>query len=170
MKGLYSRLDAVEYALAYGLSPNPEYKYFGIYGENGGNCTNFTSQCLKAGGAPMVHDKFAPWWYSSTESINQTSHTWSLSWSVAHSLYWCIKKRTERKLYGIKGTEVNDVKLLELGDLIFYENFKGVINHSSIITEIKNGIPLISQHSFEAVNIPYIKGNKSKMHFMKLDF
>jgi hypothetical protein len=71
---------------------------------------------------------------------------------------------------GLKGIEVDDISLLELGDLIFYENFKGIINHSSIITDFYNGLPLITQHSVEAVNISHIKKNKSRMHFIKLTF
>lgn len=166
----YSRDDAVAYALRYGLSPNPMYKYFEIQGELGGDCTNFVSQCLKEGGAEMVYDKKLPWWYSSTKSIDNSSHTWSLSWSTANSLYWFIKKRGVMPVNGLKGIEVADINMLELGDLIFYENFNSVINHSSIITGFYDGLPLITQHSFEAVNISYIKKNKRKMHFIKITF
>lgn len=170
MEKRYSRDNAVAYALKYGLAPNPKYKYFGIHGELGGDCTNFVSQCLNVGGASMVYDEKLPWWYSAAGAVDNTSHTWSISWSTANSLYWFIKRRGEMNVRGLSGIEVGDIKALELGDLIFYENFKGVINHSSIITDFYEGFPLITQHSVEAVNISYIKKNKSKMHFIKITF
>jgi hypothetical protein len=170
MANKYSREAAVDYALKYGLTPNPQYKYFGIHGELGGDCTNFVSQCLNEGGAEMVYDKKLGWWYLSGKTIDNTSQTWSLSWATANSLYWFIKKRGQMNVYGLKGEEIGDINALELGDLIFYENFKGVINHSSIITGFYEGLPLITQHSVEAVNISHIKKNKSKMHFVKLTF
>jgi hypothetical protein len=169
MEKKYLREKAVDYALKYGLTPNPQYQYFGIQGEIGGDCTNFVSQCLKAGGAPMAYDVKLPWWYNIIDT-NKASHRWSVSWSTANSLYWFIKRRGQMNISGLKGVEVNDITMLELGDLIFYENFKGIINHSSIITGFYEGLPLITQHSVEAVNISHIKRNKSRMHLIKITF
>ena len=78
----YDRKKAVQYALRYGLNPNPAYRLFEA---GGGDCTNFISQCLHAGKAPMDWSSKYPWWY--------TAEKWSFSWSVAHSLYWCIKNK-----------------------------------------------------------------------------
>jgi hypothetical protein len=43
----YNRHSAVNYALKYAYSPNPDYKYF-----PNADCANFVSQCLHAGGWP----------------------------------------------------------------------------------------------------------------------
>jgi hypothetical protein len=47
---IYNRYSAVSYARNYGHTPN---KYFHNYGGDGGDCTNFVSQALWAGGWPM---------------------------------------------------------------------------------------------------------------------
>ncbi|MCM1115130.1 MAG: amidase domain-containing protein [Clostridium sp.] len=64
-KHSYNRDKAESYALTYALSPNS--KYMNIE-SNGGNCTNFTSQCIYAGG--IKHDKTGnyQWYYDSSTS------------------------------------------------------------------------------------------------------
>jgi len=157
----YIREKAVDYAKKYALSPNPSYRYFDVYETLGGDCTNFVSQCLLAGGVPMTYSTEYAWWYK--------GDSWSIPWAVAHSLYWTLKVNYQSNYYGVKGLEVDNVNMLELGDLIFYEDDRGVIYHSSIVTSFDNVGPLISQHTFNALNISYLKTWKArKMHFMKI--
>ena len=70
----YDRLAAVQYAERWWNDYNPQYRKFTV------DCTNFISQCLLAGGAPMhgapVRER--GWWYQ--------GDNWSFSWAVAHSL------------------------------------------------------------------------------------
>jgi hypothetical protein len=128
----YSREDAVRYALKYALNPNPDYKYFKVVGDGGGDCSNFISQCLRAGGAPMDYNAPWSWWYSKVDKSNQ--HSWSQTWAVAHSLYWCLKSRQRLNLKGLAAIEVSEITMLELGDVIQYENTSHKIYHSAIIT------------------------------------
>lgn len=166
----YNRSDAVKYARTYALTPNPNFRYLTSHGDGGGDCSNFISQCLLAGGAHMDFSSQKPWWYK--RGYNRLHDTWSVSWAVAHSLYWTLKSRNELKLPGLKTIEVPDVSSLELGDIIQYENKNGVIYHSTIITDFTfdKGIklPLISQHTFDAMNISYVKPAAKKAHFMKV--
>jgi hypothetical protein len=168
---VYSRDAAVSYALKYALNPNPQYKYFATHNDGGGDCSNFVSQCLSAGGAPMSYDSPNPWWYKNTTS-NSSRDSWSISWSVANSLYWCLKTRGKLNISGLKGIEISDMDMLEPGDVIQYENFNGIIYHSAIITaftyEKGSKFPLISQHSFDAKNISYVKPKAKKTHFIKI--
>lgn len=162
---IYLRKKAVEYAMRYALIPNPNYKYFQVHEGVGGDCTNFTSQCLKAGGAPLVYDSINPWWYNNKNS----NVCWTLSWTVAHSLYWCLIINSECNLNGPKGIETENLDELEIGDLIFYEDINGLIYHSAIITSFFCDEPLISQHTFNALNIPYPKPYRAvKNHFLKI--
>lgn len=164
----YSRAEAVKYATTYALKPNPAYRYFPLVGDNSGNCANFISQCLLAGGAPMDFNTQRPWWYKKNGD-NVMSSTWSLSWTVAHSLYFYLKVNESMNAKGVKGLEVYDKGQLELGDLMFFEDNKGTIFHSAIITSFRGRNPLISQNSFEALNIPYLKSwRANKIHFMKI--
>lgn len=167
----YKGLNAVNYALNYAITPNPLYRYFPEIGDGGGDCSNFISQCLHAGSAPFDYGTSAPWWYNNKGTLNVNDDAWSISWAVAHSLYWTLKIRGAKKLKGIKGIEVDNISMLELGDIIQYENYRGIIYHSAIITSfdysIQHKSPQITQHTFNAANISYIKPAK-KMHFMKI--
>jgi hypothetical protein len=164
----YLRNTAVNYAKRYALKPNNSYRYFPLINDRSGDCANFLSQCLNAGGAPMNYSNKNPWWYKHN-SANVNNDTWSISWTVAHSLYWYLKINQESKLYGAKGLEVRDVSQLQLGDLIFFEDNNGAIFHSAIVTSFLYNQPLISHHSFEALNIPYASSwPASKLHFLKI--
>lgn len=168
----YKREAAVKYALAYALKPNPSYRFFSSHGDGGGDCSSFVSQCLYAGGAPMVYTNSRPWWYSTNGTAIVTKHTWSISWSVANSLYWFLKVRGKSSVNGLKGIEVENIEELEMGDIIQYEDNSGKIYHSAIVTafthEKGKKEPLISQHSFNALNISYIKPKAKKIHLMKI--
>ena len=165
----YNRHSAVQYATTYALKPNPAYRYFPlINNDTSGNCANFISQCLYAGNAPMIFSGNDQWFYNKNNTATTKDDTWSLSWSVAHSLYWYLKINAEKDSRGVKGTEVSGTNNLSLGDLVFYEDYKGVIFHSAIITAFSN-VPLVSQHSYEALNIPYYKSwGYKKVHFLKI--
>lgn len=156
----YSKVRAVNYAFNYAQTPNPAFKYIPVYEDNGGDCTNFTSQCMLAGGAPMIFSGKNPWWYKSSR--------WSFSWSVAEELYLYLKNNEKNNLYGIKGKEVPYINMLEPGDVIFYENNNGRISHSATITYLYNDYPLISQHTPNFLNIPFEKNWAAKMHFIQI--
>ncbi|WP_058484827.1 amidase domain-containing protein [Defluviitalea phaphyphila] len=161
MKKVYDRQKAVEYAIKYGLFPNTEYVYY-----QGNDCTNFISQCLRAGGAKNHYHPTHPWWYENGKS--------SICWAVANSLYWYIRVMSTENKFGIKAKTIS-IKgdylynpsishLLEIGDIIQYRNNNNKIQHSAIISgfEIRKGIkePLICQHTFEAINITWRKNFK----------
>lgn len=63
----YSKSKCADYAQRYGADPNlQDYIYFG--GLQGGDCTNFVSQCIHAGGLPMSSG-----WYHRSHSSYSTS-------------------------------------------------------------------------------------------------
>lgn len=166
----YNRAKAVEYALNYALSPNPAFRYFSLTYNAGGDCTNFISQCLLAGGAEMIYDK-NPWWYNHSNISSSLDDSWSLSWSIAHSLYWNIRKNTVENTEGIKAQVMPSADMLDLGDIIFYQNDENRIFHSTIVTDYNNGSPLVCQHTYDLKNVSYIKPYRVKeMHFMHIFF
>lgn len=69
----YSRTDAISYADQYALSRNS------IYNHYSSDCTNFVSQCMRAGGFPMD----AVWWWeirtTSSSYVIRESQTWRVS-------------------------------------------------------------------------------------------
>ena len=75
----YDRQAALDYADAYAMSRNPEWADYSDYG---GNCQNFASQCLYAGGIPMDIQGSAVWkWYGSTPSQTAEAQGRSASWT-----------------------------------------------------------------------------------------
>jgi hypothetical protein len=163
----YLRSAAVNYALTYGLKPNPKYRYLPLINDSSGDCANFISQCLLAGGAQMDFNAVRPWWYR--HATNRSQDTWAISWTVAHSLYYYLRVNAEKNSAYIKGLEVTNRRDLELGDLIFFEDNRGRIFHSAIVSGFSLGEPLITHHSFEAVNIPYRSSWPAfKYHYIKV--
>lgn len=168
-QNIYLRKKAVDYAITYALTPNPQYRYFPLIDDNGGDCANFISQCLLAGGAPMKFSAEYPWWYNHNNTINVLDDTWSISWAVAHSLYYYLKVNQEKGSFGAKGLKVYNKNELDVGDLVFFEDNNNRIFHSAIITAFQNKEPLISHHTFNALNIPIKYSWKyHKIHFLKI--
>ena len=57
----YNREKAVEYADTWAMGRNPAYY---DYSNLGGDCTNFISQCLYAGGGIMNYTRDLGWYYN----------------------------------------------------------------------------------------------------------
>ncbi|WP_313894216.1 amidase domain-containing protein [Psychrobacillus sp.] len=133
----YNRAAAVAYAETWWNSYNPAFPVFDV------DCTNFVSQCLLAGGAPMrgMPNREKGWWLGNNK--------WSLSWSTPHSLRWYLAGST----IGLQATQVDSPSKLELGDLIFYDfEGDGRYDHSTIVTSIFNGMPYVNAHTNNSRN------------------
>lgn len=106
-KHAYNREAAKKYALKYVLKPNKNYVNFESMG---GNCTNFTSQCLKAGG--IVQDKTGNYKWYYTSSSNRAP-----SWSKANDFRNYYRKNKGSKT--VKGLNANrcNFQATRLGDL-----------------------------------------------------
>ncbi|WP_200411551.1 amidase domain-containing protein [Virgibacillus salexigens] len=134
----YDRHAAVQYAERWWNSYNPAYKKFEV------DCTNYVSQCMFAGGAPM---RGAPvrergWWYG--------NGSWSFSWAVAHSLRWYLSGSTQ----GLRGEEVESAGDLLPGDIICYDfEGDGRWNHNTIVVaKDAYGMPLVNAHTDNSRN------------------
>ena len=127
---LYNRDNAVNYADKYSLKYNDNYKNFN---NNGGDCTNFVSQCIHEGNIPL----------------SSTWRPYTSPWIRVNELYYFLT----RNKYAI---EVPNFSLLAKGDIIqFFSNSKGFFAHSGIITNIlDNGEILYSCHSYDKHNYP----------------
>lgn len=134
----YDRLAAVKYAEHWWNSYNPAYRKFDV------DCTNYISQCLHAGDAPMrgmpVRDQ--GWWYGAS--------SWSFSWAVAHSLRWYLSGSTA----GLKGEEMESATDLFPGDVICYDfEGDGRWNHNTfVVAKDANGEPLVNAHTSNSRN------------------
>ena len=136
----YNRQAAADFARRWWNSANPAYTYFQV------DCTNFVSQCLHAGGAPMrgYPNRSQGWWLQGGK--------WSFSWSIAHSLRWYLDTSKQ----GLRAKRVYSPYELEIGDVIFYDfEGDGRINHSTIVTSIIDGEPHVHAHTSNSADRPY---------------
>jgi hypothetical protein len=132
----YDRLKAVQYAERWWNDYNPEYKKFDV------DCTNFISQCLHQGGAPMrgYPNKGQGWW--------QQNNSWSYSWAVANSL----RKYLSNSKIGLQAIEVGSPLELKLGDVLCLDfQGDGRFDHNTIVTaKDAYGMPLVNAHTYNS--------------------
>ncbi len=134
----YNRSKVQEYANLWWDQHNPEYQAFDV------DCTNYVSQCLYAGGAPMNYtgDRASGWWYKHNGGSNDL---WSFSWSVSNSLRWQL----ETAKSGLRADIVSEASELQAGDVIIYDwDGDGRFQHSTIVTAFDaHGMPLVNAHT-----------------------
>ncbi|MEJ9280139.1 amidase domain-containing protein [Ureibacillus thermosphaericus] len=169
----YNRQAAVDYARTWWDSFNPNYPIFTV------DCTNFVSQALRAGGAPMsgYPNRNKGWWITDGWKVGAREYyypneTWSYSWAVAHSLRWYL----ESSKAGLTAKRVYTPSELEPGDVIFYDfQGNGVIDHSTIVTSVIDGVPYVHAHTGPSADRHYDYSNSYaytpniQYYFFKID-
>lgn len=145
----YNRVAAVRYALRHWNNPNPDYGNFDEVGV-GGDCANFVSQCLRAGGWPMDYRESAmnkEWWYRRVGSDRfdaDDNDWWSCSWTIADLNFRYMRANGGQGLNLLRNPRL--ARTLRLGDTIYYDwEGDGVLNHSAIVTgHNRRGQPLVT--------------------------
>lgn len=118
----YNREKAVAYAHEWAYARNRRYMDFSGMG---GDCTNFISQCLHAGGAGMNYKKTFGWYYNS--SSDRTP-----SWTGASFLHQFL---VNNKGVGPYAYEAGMDEMVP-GDLVQLSFIENVISHSLFVVEI----------------------------------
>nr|WP_255654641.1 amidase domain-containing protein [Cohnella sp. REN36] len=135
----YRREAAAAYAERWWDKPNPGYEEFEV------NCTNYVSQCLFAGGAPMNYTgkRELGWWYKGHS--NGREH-WSYSWAVANSLQRFL---SVPRGYGLRAVAVDSPDKLMLGDVICYDwDGNDQFRHNTVVTAFTpEGMPLVNANT-----------------------
>lgn len=141
---LYDREAAVAYAHRWAMGRNPAYLDFhGI----GGDCTNFISQCLKAGGSPQNYTKDTGWYYISASNR-------AAAWTSVVQLYRFL---TANEQTGPKARVV-PIAQVQPGDVIQLAFSPDLYGHSLMV--VQAGVPavpqtvLVATHTFDADNRP----------------
>ncbi|QKG83893.1 amidase domain-containing protein [Kroppenstedtia pulmonis] len=141
-KNGYDRAKARDYAYKWWNKRNNE--EYGYYSKAMGgcyscwyDCTNFTSQALKAGG--LKEWKSDPWWYYSDKKP-------SYSWGVANSQYKHLEQRAK------PAKSLSEVKV---GDIVHGDfDHDQKIDHSAIVTKIQNGEIYLTYHTTDKKDVP----------------
>ncbi|MCK0195991.1 amidase domain-containing protein [Ancylobacter sp. 6x-1] len=137
MVGFYNRMKAVDYARRWALGRNPMYADYSASKGGGGDCTNFMSQCVLAGGWSMVlprDDLILNWW--AEPPARENSRSWS---SVEHFLFFLERSG--------RGQPCELGQVIQ-GDIILHQGPGG---HLMMVTDIEidgpRRMPLLSYHS-----------------------
>ena len=141
----YDRPAAIAYAHAWAMKRNPKY---GDFSDLGGDCSNFISQCLIAGGAVMNETKDTGWFYHSMNSR-------AAGWSAVPYLYKFLVNNRGR---GPFGHEV-PLEEIEPGDIVQLK-FAGMADYSHSLLVVATGEPSarvnirIAAHSYDCDDRP----------------
>jgi hypothetical protein len=156
---LYDREKAVEYALEWANSFNPEYH------TSDNDCTNFVSQCLYAGGYKMTEDWFmvkakdseVNLFFKAFIKITADQSTedgwiWTKSWVVLKEFYPYKSQSlySTKELYIDKASNIENVFKNErspnVGDIMIFVDGGGVC-HATLITKVTDKEIYYSAHS-----------------------
>lgn len=147
----YDRLKAQEYLYEHYLIRNDNYM---DYGKLGGNCQNYASQTILAGGIPMdiYGNRWQQWKYYGPEVyIDETRDGRSLSWTTVDYFYeYCIENE------GDPGMVVDldcNIYYAEPGDVI-HVGFDSETRHATVVSDVYNGIILLNSNTVDLLNFP----------------
>lgn len=153
----YNRNAAAAYAYNNALKDVPNSAYFQALG---GDCTNFASYCLQAGGWKQVIDlnaginvyKSDQSWYSISTAAGRTSY----SWGGAQPFYNFLVANYQR---ATPVSVVYSQDKLQKGDIIQSDTGKdGRFNgwdHTMVVSDKRNGIIYLSYHNSKVRDISF---------------
>ena len=129
----YDRAAAVEYARKWVGRRNPAWNsYDGL----GGNCQNFTSQAIFAGGIPMDYKAPAQWkWYGDTPNEKYQPTGRAPAWTTVQPFLTYVKSNFG---YGMAAVADAPYYTGEPGDVI-HLGADGSFRHTVIITQVMRG-------------------------------
>lgn len=135
----YDRARAVAYARRWALGRNPAYYDFERIG---GDCTNFASQCLYAGGGVMNETPVTGWYY---HSVKDRAAAWT---GVAYLYRFLLHNRSVGPF-----ARLVTMDEVQLGDIVQLGDAFGHFYHSPVITAVTPEI-LVAAHSEDALDRP----------------
>ncbi len=154
----YDRIRAVNYARKWAHGRNPKYADFQ---KMGGDCTNYASQVLNAGGCPMNYNQYG-WYYRSLKDR-------APAWTSVQALYNFLISNKGR---GPVVEEV-DIKEMQIGDLVQLQfGNDDVFDHTPVIVDI-DGFKrieniLIGAHTIDRLDYPLSNYSVKKMRFLHI--
>lgn len=150
----------------------------------GGDCTNFVSQCLRAGGA--MNDKTGDfqWYYDNKGTTATSDDTYSWTWSTARGLNGTLAGNYHNQEFGPKATEkviTGDSQYdgsignyIAPGDLVQYHwKTKANITHAAVIVGLLYNSaksryePVIAEHTEDSWFTPWTN-NAYKTYFVHI--
>ena len=150
----YIRENAVAYARKYAFQRNPIfYTFEGI----GGNCTNFVSQCIYAGGCVMNYTPTFGWYYI---SLNERSP----SWTGVEFFFNFMTQNADVGPFGRAATRDE----LEIGDVIQLGRNEEGYYHTLIVVGFDGEDPLVAAQTDNAYARPLSTYDNDYERYIKI--
>ena len=155
----YDRDLAVDYARKWALKRNPRYANFE---EMGGDCTNYASQVIHAGGCPMNYHKYG-WYY---RSLGDRAPAWT---SVKYLYQFLIHNKSTGPV-----AEETDLSGIEPGDLVQLNfGWDDRYDHTPVVVRILPGPRtldkvLIAAHTIDRLDYPVSNYNIKMTRFLHI--
>ena len=167
--GSYCREAAVDYAEEWADSQNEEYYYY-----TNGDCANFVSQCLRAGGLSdnsewYHHGRTKKKWYEIIFDPlswiqEKRRYNWSSSdaWRLANEQYLYFSNPENGYINGeviiISSADgissVANNGGVQPGDLLYFSRDGITAHHATIITKVENGMIFFGAHTSPQFDCP----------------
>lgn len=148
----YNGQAAANYALRHWNNPNPNWC---DYTNQGGDCTNFVSQCLLAGGWRQKTGSYcssSSWFHNGKGKCWNTPSVknYSCSWTQARDFYSYLQASRSAShthmAYSSIYPRVGDVIQLSSG---------GEARHTMIVTRVENGVPYVTYRNAAGYRADY---------------
>ena len=171
----YNSKDAVDYARTW-VDPVEVIRNeddYTAYDDYGGNCNNFISQCLVAGGIPMDYygDIDTQWkWYGETVDLDEVPSGRSPAWAGVPEFYTYASENTG---YGLDAAVGENIFSGSAGDILQYGN-NGEWVHSVIITKVVRDDQgnvldyLVNSNTTDRINYPASAYGYSELRLIKI--
>lgn len=131
--------EMLGYAERWAYERNPMFYNFDLIG---GDCTNFVSQCLYAGGAVMNPTPDTGWYYYSIEDR-------APAWTGVEFFYDFMVGNQGVGPFGI----AVPIEEVQVGDILQLGNAEQFY-HSLFVVEIRSGVPYVAAHSKDVYQMP----------------
>ena len=155
----YQRTKAVAYAHKWAYGRNPAYY---DYENIGGDCTNFASQCLHAGGGIMNFTPTFGWYYL---DANRKAPAWT-------GVEYLYRFLTREKNSPGPIAELCSITALRPGDLIQLSFDGQTFHHCPVVVAAGNPAApeniLLAAHSYDADNRPLSTYDYRKVRFLHI--
>ena len=178
--GTYDRSAAIEYAEEWYDGHNPDYYYY-----RRGDCSNFVSQCLEAGGIAETSEWYC---YKTKKSflevlsnplawlIKQKRYHWfrSDSWTMVEDQYEYFSSPKNGYINGdvIKITSTSQISNVannsgvQPGDLLFFSSNGYSVKHAAIVSKVEDGMIYYAAHTDPCFDKPLTSAQDSAAFFI----
>lgn len=158
----YDRGRAVEYAKQWALSRNP---LFLDFTGQGGNCTNFVSQCVFAGCGVMNYTPTFGWYYRSASDR-------APAWTGVEEFYKFLTGApdfiSQNGGVGPYAIDAREARQIELGDVIQLADESGDFYHTLIISGFTENDILVCAQSDDALDRPLSTYNFASLRILHI--